>query len=153
VHTRSTKFLLLAFGAVPWLYLVLIQLLTIVVVLAMAGQEGGLGVCFDMGVLGTLALLWYAVAPVPVGVAAIVASARRAPAPLASTLGLGLLGIGFPLLVLSSGRDVCPGDALPFSDSKGNMVTLSGWDLIAYLLVLVCFGAVLVLARRRAVAR
>jgi hypothetical protein len=42
---------------------------------------------------------------------------------------------------------------LPFSDSKGNTVRLSGGDLIAYLIVLVCFGAVLVLARRQTVRR
>lgn len=153
MYTRSTRFLLLAFGAVPWLYLLLIQLLSLWAVLAIAGDEGGLGSCVDMGVIGTLALLWYAVAPLPVGVAAIVAAARRRPARIASPLGLGLLGLGFPLLALTTGSDVCPGDALPFSDSAGNTVRMDGWFFVAYLIVLVCFGSILVLARRQAVRR
>jgi hypothetical protein len=121
---------------VPWLVLLVGQVLSLIVVVVV---NGDLGECFSNAALPTLAMCWLALAPLPVGIAALL---RR------RTLGLALLGVGLPLCVFSLGKVGCPGSVLPFDDSESGSVPISGWMLAAYLAVLACFGSVLALSRR-----
>src|SRR3954469_10778120 len=134
---RGVRYALLALGAVPWLLLLVGQALSLFVLIAVIDD---LGTCFEHGGSATAAMLWLAIAPLPIGIAAF--AGWRAP-------GGVLLGLGFPLCVLSVGKEGCPGSVLPFDDSDSGSVPIFGWMLAAYLAVLVCFGLALLLSPRR----
>src|SRR3954463_143675 len=131
---RGLRYALLAVGAVPWLLLLIGQGLCLIVLVAAVDE---LGKCFDTGALPTLATFWLALVPIPLAIVTLLG--RR-------TVGLALLGVGFPLFVLSVGNIGCPGSVLPWDDSDDGSVPVFGWMLAAYLAVLVCWGLVLLLS-------
>jgi hypothetical protein len=135
---RAVVIALLVVGAVPWVLLLVLQALNLFLLVVV---NSDLGTCFDEGALPTAAMIWLALAPLPLGIATVLRW---------RTVGLPLLGIGFPLLVLSVGKVGCPASVLPFDDADAGSVPVSGWALAAYLGVLVCFGLVLLADRRPA---
>ena len=94
--SRGVAAAILAIACVPWAWLLLSQALALYLVVITIPDD--LRTCFDNAALPTLAMVWLAVAPLPLGILAALTGVRRSRG--AARAGLALMLIGLPLCLL-----------------------------------------------------
>lgn len=141
--SRPVALVLLLAGLAPWAFLLVLQAIAALGVVAALGDPLG---CVADAPAATAGMVWLAVGPVLVGGCAAVAVLRRG-GPAAGTgarwvaaVGLGLLVVGLPLALVASGRPACP--AADLAGDGGEGVPIGGWAVGAVVILLLTFGAI-----------
>jgi hypothetical protein len=140
--SRRGAVTLLAIGAVPFLFLIVLELIAFVSLLGVFSEPGE---CLSEAPAATLATIWLAFGPLSAGIAAAIAGLQRGGpangAPRAGVLGLMVLGSGVVICLLGSGERACAAAEWP-GDGGGGSVPISGWGTASVLILAVTFGAI-----------